>query len=144
MALAIKYESCVEKPSVASGYQCRNWQSREQRQLGQPQQPLALPATPTQPGRPSQSKGPEYSKMPMVRLTTAERAQRTKLGLCWYCPEKWVAGHSYKGQFLVYMGADMDSDKESEESPKELQVEPVISADLSHLCIGWQAKRGRN
>lgn len=69
----------------------------------------------------------------MVRLSAAERAERSKLNLCWWCPEKWVPGHSCKGRFLVYMGEDMDSDDELEDGLDGQAESPVISADLSHI-----------
>ncbi|XP_042031379.1 uncharacterized protein LOC121778137 [Salvia splendens] len=133
MALAIEYDSCVEQPSIPSGGPRRPWQNRDPRPLGQPPQPSALPTPSNPPIRSAQSRGSEYPRMPVVRLTAAERAERTKLGLCWYCPEKWVAGHSCRGRFLVYMGADMESDEESDECQEDHQDPPVISADLSHI-----------
>ncbi|XP_047965215.1 uncharacterized protein LOC125209670 [Salvia hispanica] len=133
MALAVEYDSCVEKPQVTTGFQRRSWQNKEQRQSAQPQQPLALTTPTTQPNRLNHAKGSEYTKLPVVHLTAAQRAERSRLNLCWYCPEKWVTGHSCKGRFLVYMGADMDSEEESEEPSNEPQDDPVISADLSHI-----------
>ncbi|XP_042032261.1 uncharacterized protein LOC121778950 [Salvia splendens] len=130
MALATEYDSTVDRQTAPAGGQRRAWQNHDQRQFTTPQQPLALPAPPL--NRLAQSKGQEYSKMPVVWLTAAERAERSKQGLCWWCPEKWVAGHSCRGRFLVYMGADMDSDEEDDDQ-EGLPETPVISADLSHI-----------
>ncbi|XP_042012417.1 uncharacterized protein LOC121760890 [Salvia splendens] len=133
MALAIEYDSCIERPPATSGAPRRPWQNRDQRVMTHPLQQSTLPPSTNQPNRSNQAKGSEYPRLPVVRLTAAERAERSKLGLCWYCPEKWVAGHSCRGRFLVYMGEDLESDEDSEHGQEENRDPPVISADLSHI-----------
>lgn len=56
-----------------------------------------------------------------------------KLGLCWYCSEKWAAGHTCKGHFLAYMGPDDEEDDALEQQEGSPATPPVISADLSHI-----------
>ncbi|KAL1550842.1 hypothetical protein AAHA92_18755 [Salvia divinorum] len=131
MALAVDYDSCIEKPTSNQGFQRRNWVPREHRQpLGQS---TTMPNTGPQSGRPIHAKGPEYSKLPVIRLTAAERADRTRRGVCWYCEEKWAPSHTCKRSFLAYMGAE-DEDEEEQDSPQQDQLEmEVITADISHI-----------
>ncbi|XP_042032481.1 uncharacterized protein LOC121779227 [Salvia splendens] len=132
MALAVECDSCIDRPPPAGGSQRRSGGRYEPRQTGQPQQ-LTLPSNQQpQVTRPPQQKFLEFSKLPVIRLSQAEKAERSRLGLCWWCPEKWVAGHNCRGRFLVYMGADGDSEDESEEDevPQDSQI---IAADISHI-----------
>lgn len=43
MVLAVEYDSCMELPQIASGWQRRGWQNGDQRQFPQPAHQLALP-----------------------------------------------------------------------------------------------------
>lgn len=68
----------------------------------------------------------------MVRLSSAEKAERTRQGLCWYCPEKWIAGHSCKRTFLAFMGEDDDAE-ESENVAEPISPSEVVADNLSHM-----------
>ncbi|XP_047965656.1 uncharacterized protein LOC125210120 [Salvia hispanica] len=131
MALAVEYDSCIEKSAPTSGFQRRSGGRYEQRQLGQ-QHLLALPAPQQQAPRPPQHKFSEYSKLLVIRLTQAEKAERSRLNLCWYCPEKWVAGHNCRGRFLVYMGMDEDSEDDVGEDGIAQDTQ-IVTADISHI-----------
>ncbi|XP_042005941.1 uncharacterized protein LOC121754689 [Salvia splendens] len=131
MALAVECDGCIDRPPPAGGFSRRTGNRYENRQLGQPPQ-FALPAPQQQVSRPPQQKFSEFSKLPVIRLSQAEKSERSRLGLCWWCPEKWVAGHNCRGCFLVYMGADGESEEESEgeEVPHDTQL---VTADISHI-----------
>lgn len=83
------------------------------------------PSTPTPCSR-------DISKLPIVRLSAAEKAERNRLGLCWYCPDKWVTGHVCKRNFLAYMGEDDDTD-DTELSELPPTQTDVVTTDLSHM-----------
>ncbi|VFQ98572.1 unnamed protein product [Cuscuta campestris] len=74
------------------------------------------------------------TNLPVVRLTNAEKAERNKKGLCWYCDEKWVPGHHCKHRFLVFMGPDEDDNPlDVEDFVDRDQEAAVISGDVSNL-----------
>lgn len=41
---------------------------------------------------------------PLIRISAAERADRTVRNLCWYCPEKYSREHIFSKIFYVLMG----------------------------------------
>ncbi|XP_042023077.1 uncharacterized protein LOC121770411 [Salvia splendens] len=132
MALAIEFDGSTGKPTPPSGPQRRQWPPRDQKvpPSAGPQQPVqAQTAT-----RPVYARGPEYSKLPVIHLTPAQRADRTRRGVCIYCEEKWGPSHACKRPFLAYMGGDAEDEAEDPiftEDPPEQQE--VITADLSHI-----------
>ncbi|VFQ84422.1 unnamed protein product [Cuscuta campestris] len=72
--------------------------------------------------------------LPIVRVTIAQKNERSKKGLCWYCEEKWVPVHHCKGRFLTYMGPDEEDDSgEVTEAVSPLDEDTVILADVSSL-----------
>ncbi|VFQ94589.1 unnamed protein product [Cuscuta campestris] len=74
------------------------------------------------------------SSLPVVRLSHAERTERSKKGLCWYCDEKWTSTHNRKRRFLVLMGPDDDEDEpDTAGNLESLSDNPVISADVSSI-----------
>ncbi|XP_042010513.1 uncharacterized protein LOC121759078 [Salvia splendens] len=133
MALAVEFDAATDKPPPKQSFQRRAWLPREQTQ--QPP-PLAITPSGATPGaeanRGGQPKGrsADFAGLPVVRISAAERAEHTRKGLCWYCPDKWIPGHVCKGKFLVYMGMD-DEELEPEES--DPPAEEIITADLSHI-----------
>lgn len=131
IALAVEFDISTEPSTAQTSYQRRNWPPKDQRGAGstssQPQQ-QAQPST-----RPVYARGPEYAKLPVIRLTAAERADRTRRGLCVYCQDKWVPNHACKRPFLAYMGGDLEEDVEELDTPEEQPEAEVITADLSHI-----------
>lgn len=132
MALAVEFDSCIERPPPPPSFQRRNGNRYEQRQTAQSQQP-ALPNPPQHNPRPGQHKFSEYSKLPVLRLSEAEKAERSRLQLCWWCPEKWVPGHNCCGKFLVYMGMDDESDDDQRDEEEVAQDPQVVTSDMSHI-----------
>ena len=134
MALAVEYDSCIERTQPSSGFQRHSGGRFEQRQSGFQQQgpPSAQQQQPQQVSRPNQQKFSEYSKLPVLRLSREAKAERSRLGLCWWCPEKWVEGHNCRGKFLVYMGMDEETDEEIGED-ENAQDTQIVTADISHI-----------
>ncbi|XP_042038388.1 uncharacterized protein LOC121784292 [Salvia splendens] len=133
MALAVEFDAAIDKQPPKQSFQRRAWQPRENAQ-----HPSSLTITPSgsatgpqqqREGQPT-GKSADFAGLPVVRISAAERAERTRKGLCWYCPDKWVPGHVCRGKFLVYMGMD---DEGSELVETEQAAEEVITADLSHI-----------
>ncbi|XP_047979104.1 uncharacterized protein LOC125221023 [Salvia hispanica] len=135
-ALAKELSACRSDllPST-SAYQRKPWIPRESRT---PYTPSAGTNTTTaqssQTPRPSSARyrTNDLGKLPVVRLSGAEKADRLRRGLCWYCDEKWVPSHVCKQNFLAYMGVD-DGDVDDPEYDSSLPEDNVITADLSHL-----------
>lgn len=130
MALAMEFDSATERTPISSR---RPWTRRDFR--SQSSQTVVTPAPPQSSGTSttlSPSAHPrDFSKLPVVRLSAAEKAERNRLGLCWYYPDKWVTGHVCKTKFLAYMGSD---DEDDAENAKAAPTPPdVITTDLSHM-----------
>ncbi|VFQ76756.1 unnamed protein product [Cuscuta campestris] len=72
--------------------------------------------------------------LPIIKVTQAQKNERSKKGLCWYCEEKWAPSHNCKSRFLAYMGPDDDepSSEVKVDSPPEVD-DAVILADVSSL-----------
>ncbi|XP_047978667.1 uncharacterized protein LOC125220549 [Salvia hispanica] len=66
-----------------------------------------------------------------IRVSNAEKADRSRKGLCYHCPEKWIPGHVCKQKMLSYIGED--DDDQSDNSDFYEEDDAVIRADLSHL-----------
>lgn len=131
IALAQEFDSALPKPAIQTAPR-RNWQQQQPRDQrysgGSSAQGQTAGTTAPNSGR----RINEISRLPVVRLSTAEKAERTRLGLCWYCPEKWITGHVCKRNFLAYMGLD-DVEDEDERPVEPIQAQEVITADLSHI-----------
>ncbi|VFQ79098.1 unnamed protein product [Cuscuta campestris] len=97
----------------------------------------ATPTATTVPGVSSTGKPstPSFAQqLPIVKVTTAQKNERSKKGLCWYCDDKWVPGHHCKGRFLAYMGPDDDDDSGSPlEDDSQAVDDGVIVGDVSTL-----------
>lgn len=127
MALATEFDSANDR----TGGNRKPWQSREVRgasfatNSAQGSMDMSMQILASS----SSTRPRDFSKLPVVRLTSAERRERSNQGLCWYCPDKWSAGHACKTPVLAYMGADEDGvDVESSEEEPE-----IVTADISHM-----------
>ncbi|KAL1551486.1 hypothetical protein AAHA92_19326 [Salvia divinorum] len=143
-ALAKELSACrSDQPSSSSTYQRKPWVPRDSRtpynsssamntSTAQASQPHR-----TQASQPHRTQSARYrpidlGKLPIVRLSGAEKSERSHRGLCWYCDDKWVPGHVCKQNFLAYMGGD-EEDVDDQEQDSGLPEDNVITADLSHL-----------
>ncbi|VFQ78707.1 unnamed protein product [Cuscuta campestris] len=82
----------------------------------------------------AQAAHPARYFLAVIRLTNAEKAERGKKGLCWFCEEKWDPTHRCKCRFLALMGPD-DEDPVTLDTPDELPItdDLVITGDISSL-----------
>ncbi|VFQ76738.1 unnamed protein product [Cuscuta campestris] len=81
-----------------------------------------------------QADRPSPSSLPVVVVSTAEKAERSKKGLCWYCDEKWDRSHNCRRRFLVLMGPDSEDPPLTDDSPADQDdFTPVIFGDVSSI-----------
>ncbi|XP_042045728.1 uncharacterized protein LOC121792000 [Salvia splendens] len=120
---------------TTTGFHKRPWAQKDSR--GQTTRPLLSSdkniTTTSAVGQPSSARSRDFSKLPVVRVSNAEKAERSRRGQCWYCNDKWAPGHVCNQTFLVYMGIDEDEEQVTD------QDEDIVTADLSHL----QSRDGR-
>ncbi|KAG6423312.1 hypothetical protein SASPL_113705 [Salvia splendens] len=117
------------------------WQHRDGKQYQKPQSPspkqpdlVRLP----NPYQKQQREAQAPSDYPVVRVSAAERADRTKRGLCWYCPEPYSRSHVCSKKFYALMGEDEEGDPEHDmEDPLdgEEAENMVISGDVSRILV---------
>ena len=143
-AMALQLASCRgDTPSPQPAYGRRQWQPRDSRGQHQ-QQVTASQASPAPVNRATLSvpRPQDSVTTPIIRLSAAEKAEKRRLNLCFYCPEKWVTGHVCKSRLLAYVGVCKDED-DPVETTEDDSTDEVITADLSHLMAfegGRQSK----
>ncbi|XP_042067228.1 uncharacterized protein LOC121810533 [Salvia splendens] len=129
MALALRLAATHdERPQHTSTYQRRPWPGKEQRATPAPvSNQTAMP-------QPQDSfvREADRSRAYPIRVSNAEKSERARRGLCYHCPEKWVAGHICKVKLLCYMDDETD-DPHEVSAGEQLPGEELITADLSHL-----------
>lgn len=115
----------------------RSWQNRENRGPSGPgpnQQPIQSTS-----GQPA-NRGPDQPRSGTIRVSQAEKADRTCRGLCYYCLEKWVIGHVCKQRLLCYF----DEEENGEEDVlAEFNAEEPVGADISHIHASDRGRRSR-
>ncbi|XP_042008932.1 uncharacterized protein LOC121757454 [Salvia splendens] len=122
MALSLELADTQADRNLAqpsSGFQRRQWQGRDHRTSTGPavtQQPTANAAGAALPVGPTQRQR-EQPRPPAIRVSQAEKSERSRLGLCWHCPEKWVFGHVCKQRLLCYA--------DEEESAAGVEIEDI-------------------
>ncbi|XP_042022920.1 uncharacterized protein LOC121770215 [Salvia splendens] len=124
-----------------SATQRRPWQNREGR--GQPITP-AGPTAASGSAMTGQTAGPvsrggERPRTGAIRVSQAEKTERGRLGLCYYCPEKWIVGHVCKQRLLCYAEDEADEDKEAD----EFSGEETVPTDVSHVHAMDGGRRSR-
>ncbi|VFR02721.1 unnamed protein product [Cuscuta campestris] len=129
-ALARELSACHQTPPPNAR---RTWSVR-------PAGPAPTGATSTPgSGATSQAIGVKHSdnkpssQLPIVRLSSAQKIERSKKGLCWYCDEKWVPGHHCKHRFLAFMGPDDDEEFSSTDLEDSTPDDSLIFGDVSSL-----------
>ncbi|XP_047939435.1 uncharacterized protein K02A2.6-like [Salvia hispanica] len=90
-------------------------------------------ATTSAAGQQPSARSRDFSKLPVVRVSKAEKAESSRSGQCWYFNDKWAPNHVCNQTFLVYMGIDEDGEQVTD------QDKDLVTADLSHL----QSRDGR-
>ncbi|KAG6409313.1 hypothetical protein SASPL_127350 [Salvia splendens] len=75
---------------------------------------------------------------PIVRVSAAERAERTSRGLCWYCPAKYTREHVCSKKFYALIGEDSEDDEcgaKEDDSTNDDGENMVISGDVSTIHV---------
>ncbi|VFR00018.1 unnamed protein product [Cuscuta campestris] len=128
-ALARELSACHQDAATSFASPGRRpWQSRPTTGL------LPTPTTASKPPVPPGRTSDKPPNLPIVRVTNAEKAERNKKGLCWYCEEKWTPGHHCRHRFLVLMGPDDDDNPVAEpDLPDDPLDTAVIEADISSM-----------
>ena len=130
MALALELADTQAERQPPQQTLRRPWQNRDIR--AQQGSGLSHPSTqPSQGSGMNQTTGrsTEQPRAPLIRVSQAEKAERARLGLCYYCPEKWVTGHVCKQRLLCYADDGDDFDEEVVQTAEEVLVE----SDVSHV-----------
>ncbi|XP_042016453.1 uncharacterized protein LOC121764507 [Salvia splendens] len=129
MALALRLAATQdERPHQPSPYPRRQWSGKEQRA---PPIPGSTPISGPQPQE-LQGRDADKARVYPIRVSNAEKSERARRGLCYHCPEKWVAGHVCKVKLLCYMDDDADNLQE-DTAGDQVPEDELITADLSHL-----------
>ncbi|XP_042032533.1 uncharacterized protein LOC121779292 [Salvia splendens] len=131
MALALRLAANQDQRYQQTASQKRQWPARDTRQ------PAMLP--PASGG--SSSQAPKSGQQPPeqqrprftpIRVSNAEKSERSRKGLCWHCPEKYTPGHVCATRLLCYVG-DEDWEGSGQELEDQPQDEELITEDISHL-----------
>ncbi|KAG6391199.1 hypothetical protein SASPL_148952 [Salvia splendens] len=142
IALAQQLAACHVASNTGQSPRARStWHPRDSRQQQRTTNPAPKPADTTrlpssQPRQQRESSVP--TDYPVVRVSAAERADRTKRGLCWYCPEPYSRSHVCSKKFYALMGDDDESDNPCDEEDPSIDEEAenmVISGDVSRVLI---------
>ncbi|XP_042035152.1 uncharacterized protein LOC121781486 [Salvia splendens] len=129
-------------PQSTSTFQRRQWTGRDNRTSAGPtgSQPPSGTVAGAKPAPGQQQQPKEQPRRSMIRVSQAERAERSRLRLCWHCPEKWVAGHVCKQRLLCY--ADQDDVLEVDASDKEI-VEELEPKEVAYVHALHEGRRSR-
>lgn len=101
MALALKLGASQES-RTQNAFQKRQWPARDSRLPTVPQ-----PSGSSRPGAaPPQLRDGGSSKVVPIQVSLAEKSERSRKGLCWHCPEKYVPGHVCAVKLLCYVGEE--------------------------------------
>ncbi|XP_047965871.1 uncharacterized protein LOC125210353 [Salvia hispanica] len=91
-----------------------------------------------QPSPRPNKEGQPPTDLPIVKISAAEREDRTKRGLCWYCPEKYSRSHVCNTRFYALMGVDDDEDTTGTGSAADSDDDAenmVITGDVSSVHV---------
>ncbi|XP_042002546.1 uncharacterized protein LOC121751819 [Salvia splendens] len=128
LRLAANQDHRYQQASTSS--QKRQWPPKDSRQQNFPAPPPSGPAHGAKPNQPAPEL--ERPRVTPIRVSNAEKSERSRKGLCWHCPEKYTPGHVCTTRLLCYVG-----DPEWEESGQTPDVlspdEELITEDISHL-----------
>ncbi|VFQ76085.1 unnamed protein product [Cuscuta campestris] len=134
-ALARELSACHQEAAVTFGTSPRRpWPNRPP-----PSSAGILPTPPPQtrtaPGLPKPPDRPFPGNLPVVTVFPAEKAERSKKGLCWWCEEKWDRSHNCRRRFLALMRPDDEEElpPTSEPTPDMPDPTAVITGDVSSI-----------
>ncbi|XP_042065700.1 uncharacterized protein LOC121809231 [Salvia splendens] len=131
MALALRLAANQDHRYQQASSQRRQWPSREARQ--QPPPPSAPDSSAAQGSKagkqPQELDRPRFTP---IRVSNAEKSERSRKGLFWHCPEKYTPGHVCATRLLCYVGDDEWEESGQEQDSPPLDEE-LITEDISHL-----------
>ncbi|VFR00833.1 unnamed protein product [Cuscuta campestris] len=134
-ALARELSACHQEAAVTFGTSpCHPWPNRPP-----PSSAGILPTPPphtrTAPERTKPPDRPFPGNLPVVTVSLAKKAERSKKGLCWWCEEKWDRIHNCRRCFLALMGPDNEEEMSptSEPTPDLPDPTAVITGDVSSI-----------
>ncbi|KAG6430816.1 hypothetical protein SASPL_108889 [Salvia splendens] len=145
-ALAQRLAACQSLPSAMAASPRPSWHNRDNRPKTTPALVVTNPpktATTPQP-RPEQNTGPIGGfnnklrpNYPVIRVSAAERAEKTRRGECWWCPEQYSREHVCSKKFYALMGADDEDDWIDDENgiPEDDGETMVITGDVSSIHV---------
>lgn len=113
-----------------------NWETRDNRLARQI--PALTTAPPRNPhprvteGQPNQQR---RNGIPVKRISAAERRERTRQGLCWYCPEKYTREHMCSEVFYALMGANDEDDILTDELDHQHVESEQLDNDGENMVI---------
>ncbi|XP_042039612.1 uncharacterized protein LOC121785291 [Salvia splendens] len=119
----------------------RPWQPRETRNQTVPNpSQTTTQNTIGQTQQPAQGRFSNPSDQPQIRVSQAEKAERAKLGLCYYCPDKWVFGHICKQRLLCYAKDPIDVEDGDLEN---VTTEDFEDTEVAHVHAMYGGRRSR-
>ncbi|KAG6417851.1 hypothetical protein SASPL_120046 [Salvia splendens] len=134
-ALAQQLAACQNITTSRVSQPRSNWSGQENRSKP------AAPALVVQQQRPPT---PQLkSGVPIIKVSAAERADRARRGLCYWCLEKYTREHVCSKKFYALMGEDDEEDAPFPEEPDtgDEGENMVITGDVSSIhVIGPQIK----
>jgi hypothetical protein len=84
------------------------------------------------------------SKLPIRRITSAQRDERRAQGLCFHCDEKFVPGHKCStGRFLLLMTEEEEYVEIEEPTPERTNQEPTTATNETFFQLSPQALTGQ-
>ncbi|XP_041999909.1 uncharacterized protein LOC121749403 [Salvia splendens] len=115
----------------SASFQRKQWQGRDGRMSTGPTGTQLPTSTVSGAGLPSgqPQRVKEQPRLPLIRVSQAEKSERSRLGLRWHCPGKWVICHVCKQRMLCY--ADED-DAGIDEWDGDVRDEEVIR-EVAHI-----------
>ena len=137
-ALAQQLAACQRLVNPRSAQPRQTWNDRDSKP-----RPNQTPALTIQQPRPAAAGPHPKPGIPIVKISAAERAERARKNLCYWCPEKYTREHVCSKKFYALMGVDDEDDESTElEIPTDEECETmVITGDVSAVnVIGPQLK----
>ena len=149
-ALAQQVEACHLALTDQVRPPTQNWSNRGTRHTAGSLDSTRVSIPHPKPPRSTQPTG----GLPIVRISSAERAEKRRKGECDYCPEKWSRDHVCSKRFLAMMGPD-DEEELLEDGPgSNIPTEVaeceddgetlVITGDVSSINVIGPALRPRS
>ncbi|XP_042035248.1 uncharacterized protein LOC121781590 [Salvia splendens] len=117
------------------------WQNRDSRGLASTS---AAPTAATGTAAAGQTTGSvgrsgERPRFGEIQVSQAEKTERTRRGLCYYCLEKWIVGHVCKQRLLCYAEDKEGDDEDSDGCP----ADETVPTDVSHVHAMDGGRRSR-